>query len=238
MGSFSDTISDLVDFLKKPICKSDSSSHTESLGRLLVILVIDVVAIFVIGMILLTLEEYNLVDTEDHAVEAMMKEYPFLVVMSLAVIVVPFFEEVIFRLYLRFSKRNITLSFLLIAIFVGAAIYESSLLGSIIFSLVPIVFVILLLSGDQFAAKMEDFWKDHFLIVFYFSAIIFGVVHITNFQSTSSNYAFLPLLVLPQIAMGIFAGYLRVRSGLLWGFALHALHNAIFMGAAYMTLDM
>ena len=66
-----------------------------------------------------------------------------------------------------------------------------------------------------------------FKIAFYASIILFGLIHITNFETTPTVLALTPFLVLPQLCLGAFAGFIRVRFGLLWSMALHALYNGI-----------
>jgi hypothetical protein len=41
-----------------------------------------------------------------------------------------------------------------------------------------------------------------------------------------------PLLVAPQLTVGVFLGFIRVRFGLNWAIALHAFYNLILVGPA------
>lgn len=66
-----------------------------------------------------------------------------------------------------------------------------------------------------------------FRIVFYASIILFGLVHITNFELSPTVLALTPFLVAPQLCLGAFAGFIRVRFGILWSIALHALYNFV-----------
>lgn len=67
--------------------------------------------------------------------------------------------------------------------------------------------------------------KKSFKIGFYIFALIFGYVHITNFDSTINVYLLSPILVLPQILLGGYFGYIRVRFGLQWSILLHGSYN-------------
>jgi hypothetical protein len=53
-------------------------------------------------------------------------------------------------------------------------------------------------------------------------------VHIFNFDSDKNLLLLFPIITAPQIFAGLFAGYLRVRFNLIWGFFLHAIHNLVF----------
>ena len=70
----------------------------------------------------------------------------------------------------------------------------------------------------------------YFKYIFYLSICIFGFYHITNFEITTTTLVFSPLLVAPQLSVGIFLGFLRVRFGLVWAIALHAAYNLVLLG--------
>jgi membrane protease YdiL (CAAX protease family) len=71
--------------------------------------------------------------------------------------------------------------------------------------------------------------KKSFKFGFYILAILFGLVHITNFKITTNVLLLAPILVLPQTLLGGYFGFIRVRFGLLWSIALHACYNGILM---------
>jgi len=71
---------------------------------------------------------------------------------------------------------------------------------------------------------------SYFRIIFYISVILFGAVHITNFEISPTVLVLMPLLVAPQLVAGIFLGYTRVKLGLIWAILLHAFHNALLFG--------
>lgn len=76
------------------------------------------------------------------------------------------------------------------------------------------------------------FFKDkpYFKHVFYVLTLIFGFYHITNFEISNTILLLSPLLVAPQISVGAILGFTRVRFGLLWAIALHAVYNLILIG--------
>jgi len=71
--------------------------------------------------------------------------------------------------------------------------------------------------------------KNSFKIWFYVFAVLFGLVHISNFKMTTNVLLLAPILVLPQTLLGGYLGYIRVRFGLGWSIALHACYNGILM---------
>lgn len=72
--------------------------------------------------------------------------------------------------------------------------------------------------------------KSYFKYAFYVLTLIFGFYHITNFEITTTILLLSPLLVAPQISVGALLGFIRVRFGLLWAIALHAVYNLFLLG--------
>lgn len=68
-----------------------------------------------------------------------------------------------------------------------------------------------------------------FKIAFYIFAILFGLVHLTNFTITTNVLLLAPILVAPQTILGGYLGFIRVRFGLQWSILLHACYNAFFV---------
>jgi len=88
-----------------------------------------------------------------------------------------------------------------------------------------------LLEELVFRAPMALFKdKSSFKYVFYGLTLIFGFYHITNFEITTTIVLLSALLVAPQICVGALLGFIRVRLGLLWAIALHAMYNSFLLG--------
>ena len=68
-----------------------------------------------------------------------------------------------------------------------------------------------------------------FKIYFYLFAVLFGLIHITNFKITNNVLLLAPILVAPQTILGGYLGFIRVRFGLAWSILLHACYNAFFV---------
>ncbi|CAL2101853.1 membrane protein of unknown function [Tenacibaculum sp. 190130A14a] len=71
--------------------------------------------------------------------------------------------------------------------------------------------------------------KKTFKVAFYAFAFIFGLIHLTNFTITTNVLILAPILVLPQIILGGYLGFIRVKFGLGWSILLHACYNAFFI---------
>ena len=75
------------------------------------------------------------------------------------------------------------------------------------------------------------FFKNNknFKLLFYTIAILSGFIHISNFTITQNVLLLSPILVAPQILLGGYLGFIRVRFGLVWSIALHASYYGIIM---------
>jgi len=72
------------------------------------------------------------------------------------------------------------------------------------------------------------FWKKiNFGYPFYLTAVIFAFAHVFNFSLDASKWYLGPLLVLPQMILGLFLGYIRVRNNLLTSIFFHSFHNGL-----------
>lgn len=142
------------------------------------------------------------------------------------IVFVPLYEEAIFRLPLKFSKQSI---FLALATLVFVIILHK-------FNIIIVILITTMVSmtpyfriiPEVFFSKMELFWKNHFIFIFYGFALSFGILHMSNFNNLKlGHYLAFPLIVSNQIVMGLLSGYLRVtyKNGFIYGVLLHFLIN-------------
>jgi len=68
---------------------------------------------------------------------------------------------------------------------------------------------------------------EYFTKAFYLFSLAFGFIHINNYDITLNVLLFSPILVLPQILLGGYLGYVRVKFGLVYSILLHATYNGI-----------
>lgn len=74
-----------------------------------------------------------------------------------------------------------------------------------------------------------------FQVGFYVFAVLFGFIHIFNFEITPTVLLLSPVLVLPQLLLGGYLGFIRVRFGLLWSIALHATYNGVVLSLSLLS---
>ncbi|HYD92428.1 MAG TPA: CPBP family intramembrane glutamic endopeptidase, partial [Flavobacterium sp.] len=151
----------------------------------------------------------------------------------LVVVAIPFIEEVIFRLPLKFGR--ITLNFIVPIMLLGAAgMTGSAQMPALAISLILIIFFFIF--NRRALNWLETIWQFRFGWVFYGFTFLFAFIHITNYQVTWLTVALFPLLLAPQFFAGFFIGYTRLRSGFFWGAAFHMLHNGLFVIPALIAM--
>jgi len=156
------------------------------------------------------------------------------------ILLVSTIEELIFRLPLRYTAINLTISALLFALFAirnllfrfgifGVATFTERWLWSGVLAIVIASLVFVLLRAERVKRIISRIWLHHFRAVLYFSCVVFGLVHVYNFRSITVASLFLaPLLVLPQIISGFIFAFARMRLGMIWCIVLHIAHNVLF----------
>lgn len=146
------------------------------------------------------------------------------------VIIIPFIEELIFRLPLNLKKSGIAISISVLYLRFSGNFLTHVLdlrkmedLVKIFISLLIFFLLMNLLNQKKLDLIKDKYFKQYF----YFIAISFGLIHIINFHQINYFLFFLyPIYVLPQFFMGLFIGNIRIKYGFIWGWALHALINS------------
>jgi hypothetical protein len=148
----------------------------------------------------------------------------------------PVFEELSFRLPLKYTKINLTISALLLTLFtVRRLLLKFGILGlatlwlwSAVFAVLVASVVFALLRTERVQRLTGKVWLNHFRCVLYVSCFTFGLLHIFNFRFpllSSESLVLVPLMVLPQIISGFVLAFARIRLGMIWCIVLHAANN-------------
>jgi len=199
-------------FIKKPVeLSEDKASLQLKIGTCLALFLIQIPPLLVLMSLISGLEQLGLWEEDMHSLQKIFQEMEPVLIFFFAVIVAPLFEEVMFRLILKFRSNFL----ILWSIHIGVALHlgqKRSLLKT--------------------ARKV---WDKFYRWIFYFMAVAFGLMHIMNFEPSLNIYLLAPILVAPQILIGINLGYLRIRFGLIWSILFHALYNGILMSIALLT---
>ncbi len=170
-------------------------------------------------------------------------------------IIAPIVEELAFRVHLKISPARLAFFIViqLIFIFISIASYIpiltnllSIITGNIGFILATIISLILLLIILTFLFRYllrklrsvnRTLLSKLYFLIFYLSAIYFGLIHIWNYEGFLSYWYIVIIMITPQVVAGIFMGYVRVQYGLLWSIIFHSIYNAtLILPVAVMLL--
>lgn len=78
----------------------------------------------------------------------------------------------------------------------------------------------------------------HFKYIFYGFAIVFGVIHLSNYEVSATILILSPILIAPQITLGLILGYTRIKLGLLYSILLHMFFNGILIVPSLLFMDL
>ncbi|MBD3245047.1 MAG: CPBP family intramembrane metalloprotease [Candidatus Moranbacteria bacterium] len=202
---------------------------------------ISAVVSFMLAVIIVYLISLTDYDQNSHAImELILDKENIWILMILAVIFAPVKEELTFRMILKYSafRFSFSLAFLLLLLpEILLNFFDKSFIfdfkwwqGAIVY------FGFIFLAGFGFGflfkrffkkEKIESFYKNNFFKIFYLQAIAFGLVHIINYQEVLTIWFIVPMLVMPQIFLGLILGFIRMKFGLIWSIFFHAMYNGI-----------
>ena len=202
------TFKDFFQFLKTPSFENQLEINSFSYfyrlvwSSFLIILLIDTLVYLAITY---PLKHFNLFPTP---IEIYFSYYT-IIKLSL---VFPLLEELIFRLPLIMTKRNlsITASLILFVLIYRFGIYVSVLLSGGLFIFLFFTFGKI----SSFNYKIGIFSKRYFIIILYSQALIFGFLHLNNYTLDLHHFYLFPFFIVSHIIIGLFFGYLRVRYSL------------------------
>jgi len=169
---------------------------------------------------------------------SMAERFSPLVLLLVGGLLLPFLEEIAFRLSLRFKPiylalSGTVLSYYLLTKLVFAtkmtAVDESFLLRIGISVLVG-AFLFPLANTSTIKLRLVRFWTTHFRSIYYVLSVLFAWVHLTKYEPTLTNILLLPILTLPQLMSALIYGYLRVSFGFKYPLLFHMTNNLLAIG--------
>lgn len=192
---------DLIGFLKNPVCnKGEHQTFSQKLTVFLVLLLTCFMVSFVLSIIIGMVYSSGLIENDYHAFDD-LEALPKYKIFLAAAVLAPIVEETIFRAPLvLFTSPWKTPSFLRGEEATNEGLQIKAFENPIVFK-----------------------------IAFYVFALAFGYIHLFNYQIDAQILIFSPLLVAPQIILGLIFGYIRIRLGFLWAVAIHAFYNGILV---------
>ena len=152
---------------------------------------------------------------------------------AISVLAAPPGEEALFRGWLTGRLRALwLLALALVAVALLAAITVKWHEIAAVFGLLALVIAAPVGWYRLRRLDTPGWFARGFGVWFHLSAVVFGLMHLTNYPRLS--WALVPM-VLPQIWAGLVFGYLRMRSGLRGAILAHAVGNAATLAAALLA---
>ncbi|PAM95751.1 hypothetical protein B4N84_06560 [Flavobacterium sp. IR1] len=142
-------------------------------------------------------------------------------------IIAPILEETLFRLVMRWSKFNLLIFFVWLFIFI---LYQKFLIGTACLGTLCILFFLLFSSKKFNEAVNRDqlefkFFPLSFLI--YLSCFLFGIMHVSNFETIDLLNISVILYLSSHILGGFVFALLRLKFGIISSIFYHSLINSI-----------
>jgi membrane protease YdiL (CAAX protease family) len=149
-------------------------------------------------------------------------------IIAALVLAAPIGEEIVFRGWVS-GRPGHVLAVLLLLVAVAAVVFGRENMAMLAVALIAPVLALAALFLLRRRDAMGWFAKA-FPVLFYVSAAIFALVHLTNYANSGMATALLVPLVVPQFVLGLLLAYIRVQRGLWSSMLLHVLHNTLFVG--------
>jgi hypothetical protein len=213
-------VENLISFLKQPQMNKPVVLSLKGLGIILFqSLILYFIIIFICSLFFIPLSVFNLIPE----IPKHQKSETIWIILY-----APILEELFFRLPLRNFFRNI---FITLAMFFYA--FMKNYIG-IIPTLVLSSLIAVLPYIPHFICRYENHINEkinnYYPFIFYFVALLFGFLHITNFKTLTTNILLVsPVIVLFQLFMGLLLGFIRINysPGILYSILVHIIYNSI-----------
>lgn len=234
-------IKDLLRFIKYP---EDNLTENKTVKNK----VYDTIGLFFIKVIfsitVASLLQF-IYEPENLTSTSMTKRFPPLILLVVGGIILPLFEEITFRLSLKFkpiyfalTSGTFTYYILTKAVFKNRlSMIDDTFWYRFLAGAFMLLIVYLLSSRRPTRQALQQFWKKQFKWIYYVLCISFAWLHIFNFELNLINLLWLPILTLPQLFSAFIAGYTRIVFGFQYPLFLHICTNVLFLSLTFLPLD-
>jgi len=184
-----------------------------------------------LGILQVLFPELDMLQYEQGDLNSLMKEEPWKFAI-LAVIIAPILEEGMFRTLIRPSPNDFIYFLccwvlMVMLIFIPVEVHWAI---KYIFLIMFIAITFLFLREAiplQFQFKACGILSRNYVGVWVLTAIIFGLVHISNYVDSFQVDLVLFLMIVPRIIAGFYFGKIKVENKtMIWPIAMHAMNNA------------
>ncbi len=213
----------LFSYIKKPVYISENApmKFIVFVGTLMLFYLISIPS----SVVIVILQMFNtLPDSSLNSMGNAVNTILFVVILG------PILEELIFRASLRISRLyfSICSSVSLIAFLKLFFLGSYSNLIYLFFIPASLLLFFIFSYKKRLFSSIERFWHKNFEVLFYTSSVLFGMMHLLNYEDIHWWMIIIsPLLTLPYIIMGLFLGFIRMNYGFFYAVVFHVVINTI-----------
>lgn len=219
------TLSQFWIFLKEPKLLKLSKNKTTLKSDFLWLLLLDIAFALIVSVICFVLEEFKFI--KNYKESDLLKEFGIYGMFLFGCILAPLLEECLFRWHLRRRYASIYFVFLSFSALIISFVATTWICFLIFFTGLTLAIISEFYLKRQSQTKKNELWRRSYPIIFYFTAFVFGFVHLSNFEGlTIQDPAFI-IYISSQIFGGLTLGYLRIKYGLKYVILFHACFNLI-----------
>lgn len=217
-------------FLKKPSLLEKQKDKSLLFKDFAALFLLDILFTALLVGLFYILLHFNLIS--EHEGINLLKEYGVWGALAFACILAPLLEEVFFRWHLRDLHGSIYFAFLSLA-----GLIASQITGALIQFIIVIISIVLAAISISFLRKKGKFysiraWKKNYPFLFYYTAIVFGLIHLSNYKDLTVSDPSFVFYIASQTFGGLSLGYLRIKYGLTYSILFHAFFNLIVFSLA------
>ncbi|MCX2743323.1 CPBP family glutamic-type intramembrane protease [Mangrovivirga sp. M17] len=220
---------ELFHFLMYPDHKIQSDLIAKS--KIKCILNLFLIKILLFGAIISLIKSF-IIDIDLYRTAVLKSAFSYQQRILLMGMLLPIIEELGFRLYLIFKPVYLAISggflfYYLSSSYIFSVGYLDVSNDTFILriGLSCLVLGIIYLLGTIFNNQLSSFWKVNFRWIFYFSILLFGLLHIVNFNIPPLYYLLAPIFTFSQLIAGFLYGFVRVKYGFLYALFFHMINN-------------
>lgn len=151
-----------------------------------------------------------------------------------AIVVAPILEEICTRYPLKKEKFGLILFFTIIFYYIIPFLTKLSQSERILYTiLIFVLFCIVLVKNKFYESFLNEIYQ-HPKINLYTFSLVFGIMHIINYNFSLKLLYILIILIFPYFLSGLMFSYVRLRFSLSHSILLHAINNFLIAFPAFL----
>jgi len=224
----------LPQFLKAPKKYEDNLSSKNYLSGFKQFLIFDLCLAFAWGLLIAILSFIS-DDLQDIMKSNNFHQNSVSTKFFLFSLIIPFIEEFSFRLGLKITKLNVSISFgfqfiILLQLF---QLIELPLYFRIILMFLTGTVIYFLINS-----RLLYFLKSNFRSYLFYNILFFSFLHLLNYNYNSNfQFLFAPVLILNPFLFGCFMSYARLKYDFPFATLLHIFHNLIVLLLGFLFIN-